>query len=487
LAEVASLGPPSNQAIDLLKNVDVKRDAVSGKWTLQGNELVANGWTGDSAPAGSPDFWTLRLAIPIETGPEYDLHIEFTRISGAQDVSLFLPVGDAQCRVVLSGWRGDLDGIDMVDGRLANAEEPPLIQRPSIVKNQQRTAVDASVKVQGESADIRISIQGQKPIHFRGKTSALGVDPTWQFPDRKCIGLGGLDANIAFHSVSLRRPKSATIFHAARLRLVTEGASEKEPLSPPAPAKIGPDSKAPPTAAGMPSGAVLVYTFDKSSFAQLDGKLYVKDLSGHGNHGIVHGAEQVEGRAGGALSFKGKEDYVECKNSSSLNPTAALTVCAWIKVRSLRAGYLVSKEDWKDGEHGYVLRADDIQTGKFKLTIGDGTWHDARSDDPVDLAEWHHVASTFDGKSMVVFVDGRKGPPTTLEQPISPSPGNLRIGCGSFDTERDFDGVIDEVAIFARALSDKEVQAVYAMGVKGQSLAGSERSVPSAPASRSGK
>ncbi len=228
---------------------------------------------------------------------------------------------------------------------------------------------------------------------------------------------------------------------------------------------------------GLPSGAVLLFTFDRGSFTQLNGKSYVKDLSGHGNHGFVSGTETVDGRVGTGLSFKGKNDYVECKYSDSFNPTTALTICAWIKVRQWRKGYIVSNEDWRDGgSYGYVLRADEQNPGKMEFVIGDGgKWHHAKSDERLDLNQWHHIACRYDNKSLVMFVDGDKGRPLPVEGPVSPATVNLRIGCGNWDTDRDFDGIIDELAIFARALSDKEVQAVYEMGVKGQSLARSVR------------
>ena len=70
----------------------------------------------------------------------------------------------------------------------------------------------------------------------------------------------------------------------------------------------------------------------------------VKDWSGKGNDGRIHGARWVEGIFGFGLLFDGKDDYVNCGDSPSLRLTEAITIEAWMKPRGLDAWPGVSKE-----------------------------------------------------------------------------------------------------------------------------------------------
>lgn len=73
--------------------------------------------------------------------------------------------------------------------------------------------------------------------------------------------------------------------------------------------------------------AVLAFTFDVRT---IEGST-VRDLSGNGNDGIIHGAKSVPGRYGDALQFDGIDDYVSVPDSESLD-TNSLTVLLWFKL-----------------------------------------------------------------------------------------------------------------------------------------------------------
>jgi Concanavalin A-like lectin/glucanases superfamily len=232
----------------------------------------------------------------------------------------------------------------------------------------------------------------------------------------------------------------------------------------------GTEMRRPSPNAHLPTGPVLLFTFDKNTFFQRDGQQYVRDLSGNGNHGLVKGTKPVEGRVGDALSFNGDGDGIECASSESLNPASALTVCAWIKMRAARPfASIVSKDDWQnDGARGFVLRT--IDDSKLNFTIGRNGWPGATSSARIDLENWHHVAATYDGKTSVTFLDGVVAGSSETGGPISPSPYNLKIGQDAFANDRGFEGAIDEVAVFARTLTEEEIQRIYQMGLQGKSL-----------------
>ncbi|MEI8375788.1 MAG: LamG domain-containing protein [Planctomycetota bacterium] len=223
----------------------------------------------------------------------------------------------------------------------------------------------------------------------------------------------------------------------------------------------------------LPSGVVLLFTFDKATFYRRGGKLYVKDLSGKGNHGIVNGANLVEGRVGSALSFGGKDQCVECKNSESLNPTKAITICAWVKAHSWGSAdihNLVTKESNEQGSvRGYYLRLCGVTVSLLELTISNGNWHGTRCPPCLELGRWYHLAGTYDGDKLKVFVDGNLRSSSEMSGAMPPSSSNLKVGAGP--PSWSFDGVMDEVAVFDRALTDKEIQSVWRLGLQGKSLA----------------
>jgi hypothetical protein len=77
--------------------------------------------------------------------------------------------------------------------------------------------------------------------------------------------------------------------------------------------------------------------------------------------------------------------------------------------------------------------------------------------------QWIHVVGAFDGTNITVYFNGRLDETTVVKAPYTPSSYPLRIGHAAFslDTHRKFDGKIDDVMIWKRTLSEREIRAVY--------------------------
>ena len=75
----------------------------------------------------------------------------------------------------------------------------------------------------------------------------------------------------------------------------------------------------------------------------------------------------------------------------------------------------------------------------------------------VGFDEWHHVAATFDGTNVVLYLDGAVEAANTTEFPIAENGLNTEIGRNPESTDRTWDGLIDEVLIYNRALSEDEI------------------------------
>jgi hypothetical protein len=220
---------------------------------------------------------------------------------------------------------------------------------------------------------------------------------------------------------------------------------------------------------------VLLLTMEEASALEWGQERMLADASGQFNHGLVEGPVFVPGKAGSALSFDGRDDVVQCADQPSLNPQAALTICAWIRPESwqkpnMAHDYVLSKDDWSRGPHGFVLRLG--TGGQLDLTLGQGSgWSTAKTESKVKLGQWTHIAAVYDGQRQVLLVNGVEQSSLPFARPIAASTYPLRIGLGAYAKDRRFHGLIDEVALFATALPAADLRAIYDLGTAGQPLA----------------
>ncbi len=120
---------------------------------------------------------------------------------------------------------------------------------------------------------------------------------------------------------------------------------------------------------------------------------------------------------------------------------AACAVAAWIK-----------PNDVGKGDHAYALKHNKDNTLEF--FIYDGTWYSAHSDVLTSAFNdaWHHVAGTYDGKQVKLYVDGK-----LVAGTIASTTHHVNIGRNSERTVRQYNGVIDDVRIYHVALPTSEI------------------------------
>jgi len=191
------------------------------------------------------------------------------------------------------------------------------------------------------------------------------------------------------------------------------------------------------------------------------------DIAGTNNGTLVNGVSFVNGEVGQAFSFNGS-DYVSIPDSPSLDQfNTNITIELWLK--SNQSG---ANPDWRGivtkGNASWRLQAypgtgtlDFITTGPSNLNlVGNRNVNDGN---------WHHVAGVYDGTNKYLYVDGTLdvSTPTTgsisqISQPVYI--GNTPNAPGNYI----FNGLIDEVSLYNRALSASEIQAIYAAGSAGK-------------------
>jgi len=188
------------------------------------------------------------------------------------------------------------------------------------------------------------------------------------------------------------------------------------------------------------------------------------DSSGNNLHGTEMGGPTYEaGVFDQAISLDGTDDYVDCGDPPEFDITDQISFTYWIKVVALDKEWntVFSRGDdsWRSSRAGL----NSFMECGMRGTSGDYLFGVT----PVDDGQWHHIAASYDGTTFYVYADGEldASEPSTGQITLSNYP--LFIGTNSQNTDRFWNGLIDDVMIFNRALSHEEIQAIM------QSSAGS--------------
>lgn len=189
----------------------------------------------------------------------------------------------------------------------------------------------------------------------------------------------------------------------------------------------------------------------------------VKDSSGYGNDGIIYGASWVGGKYGEALNFDGIDDRVEVLASSSLQISDAITIAAWVKkdtninymgiLEKANAYFLVGRNS---APNGFYSRLTDVDGGK--------TYAFMQSD--IAVEQWAHLVVTWTrGDNLNIYYNGDLNGVSigVLDKNLQTNDNKILIGY-SVAGNAYFDGIIDEVRIYNRALSATEIQDTYLEG-----------------------
>ena len=213
----------------------------------------------------------------------------------------------------------------------------------------------------------------------------------------------------------------------------------------------------------LDSGLILYLSFD--AIDEISGQKLIIDESGLGNHGTL-----LSGKIGNALycSAINKADGVRIKDNDTLDADA-VTIAAWIKTEQIDGQWnRILDKGWKEG---------------YNLCIGGDykgeTWY--RSHSQLECAgaavtskmsvvdnQWHWVVGTYDGQTVKLYIDGKQDVERKSKKPIPMKPNDVDIMIGRLAVPEPvpydhafFDGMIDEVRLYNRVLSDAEIAELY--------------------------
>lgn len=210
-------------------------------------------------------------------------------------------------------------------------------------------------------------------------------------------------------------------------------------------------------AANEPEDALILYM----SFDTIDGKQTI-DHSKYENHGEMMGdIKHVKGKFGKALQFHGDQDFVQIPHHETLTVDQDVTVMAWIHTERHTGP--------NDGQwQGILAKGNDPRSFSFwteskskclHFSVGPPNGGGSVCNGEVKLNEWQHVVAQVDNGTHRYWINGEKAG----EVGNKPNPPGLEdtspvvIGTAGGGNTRWFLGMIDEVRIWNRALSEEEV------------------------------
>jgi hypothetical protein len=188
----------------------------------------------------------------------------------------------------------------------------------------------------------------------------------------------------------------------------------------------------------------------------------------NGNHGTLYeGTTYAEGMFGDAFSFDGIDDYV-LATGTGINELDVLTIELWVKMNSLQEDIDRFVTIGPPGCPKACLRHEAGGTGilHFYMCINSTIQH-IWVDDILQTGCWHHVAGTYDGSVMRVYLDGVEVGNLPITGTVATGNDEVYIGYPHPEGEPShevLDGLLDEVKIYDHALDATEIQDIYAAG-----------------------
>lgn len=197
-----------------------------------------------------------------------------------------------------------------------------------------------------------------------------------------------------------------------------------------------------------------------------------KDSSGNGHDGnLTNGPKWVEGKFGKALEFDGVDDYVD-PGVFPITYNNAFTAMIWVYPTQLRFEQTIGRgQSWDDQDGDIQLRIEDAQ-GHVKPHLWAGSWVVFQSAGAVKANEWSHLAMTFDGEKLLLYINGELDAMSATAGAPGEDKGNDNpafIGCyldqDGVATGSHYVGIMDDICYMDEALEQEKIGEIMAKGM----------------------
>jgi prepilin-type N-terminal cleavage/methylation domain-containing protein len=243
------------------------------------------------------------------------------------------------------------------------------------------------------------------------------------------------------------------------------GAPPPPVVTPPVgpPPSITPPGPPPPPSDPLWAGLVGYWRFEESA-----GSTVAADSSGKGfNATYKNGATTTNnGRIGKAASLDGNNDHIEIANTnfSISNSNHQFTIAMWIKPKATGGNRVLADNIWGSANGGWqsMLQGNSL----LACLPSDSSGYDSTNNAPFSFsdANWYHIVCVFDNNTEKIYVNGfQRGSTLNVTHPIINPLRSTFIGAGnSAGNPTDlFEGEIDEVGFWNRALISSEISSLY--------------------------
>ena len=172
-----------------------------------------------------------------------------------------------------------------------------------------------------------------------------------------------------------------------------------------------------------------------------------------------------------SMDFNGSSDYIDVGNPTELQLTGAFSVSLWMKTIATGTGAFVAKDNNASNPRGFSVEFNNSAPGGYFViyngTTTYGVYVFSSDANYINIRDnnWHHIVAVYTpSTSVALFVDGNfvKSNTTNIPASVNFVNDNLNIGrrpqSGGVNY---YQGKLDEVAIFNRALSTTEIAALY--------------------------
>ena len=221
---------------------------------------------------------------------------------------------------------------------------------------------------------------------------------------------------------------------------------------------VGPTpTPVPPTPTPSGDGLIAWWKLDESSGTT------AADSAGANTGTLVNGPvwRPTGGRINGALEFDGSDDRVDVGNMDIVG--SGLTIALWMKADDFDvndARFVSKATGVNEGDHYWMVSTINGTALRFRLKAGGSTTTLASSTGQISAGTWYHIAVTYDGSQMRIYKNGTQIASVAKTGTINTSSSVPAALGNQPQGGRAFDGLLDDVRIYNRALSQAEIQAL---------------------------
>jgi hypothetical protein len=165
-----------------------------------------------------------------------------------------------------------------------------------------------------------------------------------------------------------------------------------------------------------------------------------------------------DGQPPGSYDFTGNGNYIQLPNESAFDFTTQFSVTLWMRSSNPPNAWaqLIGK-----GDSAWGIERQQ-STNRVSFTTFAPSPHNMVGATNVFDGQWHHIAAVYNGAQKILYVDGQVNAQAPYTATVSRNNVNVRLGYNSEYPAGQYDGRLDDVRIFSRALTQVEVQQIRA-------------------------